>query len=46
MVVQPKFTIIAEGVIFTDQARFWVESDDGKRTLARFIKKETTATIK
>lgn len=40
VIMQPNFTLIAEGIVFTDAAKFWLESDDGKRTLVKVIKKE------
>ncbi|MBK8810720.1 MAG: tape measure protein [Acidobacteria bacterium] len=37
--VQPSFNLILEGVSFTESARAWIESDDGKRTMIRVNKK-------
>lgn len=36
-VFAPNFTIYMSGVTFTDQAKAWVESDDGKRTFVRLM---------
>lgn len=43
VVVQPNFTFIGEGMSFTDEAKLWVQSDDGTRTLVQLIKKEKKA---
>lgn len=40
IVVQPRFTLVAEGVVFKDEAKLWLESDDGTRTLVDLVKKK------
>ncbi|MEQ1645507.1 MAG: hypothetical protein ABL959_18805, partial [Pyrinomonadaceae bacterium] len=40
VIMQPNFTIVVEGVNFTDQAKAWIESDDGTRTLVTIVNKE------
>lgn len=39
MNLQPNFNIVLEGVSFTESARAWIESDDGKRTMIKVNKK-------
>jgi hypothetical protein len=38
--VQPNFTMFVEGVNFDERSRAWIESDGGKRTIVKLIKKE------
>lgn len=40
VMIQPRFTVILDGVIFESKAQAWIESDDGVRTLAKVVKKE------
>lgn len=40
IIVQPNFTLYAEGINFDERAKMWIESDDGKRTTVNVIIKE------
>jgi hypothetical protein len=40
VVMQPQFTLIAQGVIFPDESKVWLMSDDGRRTLVKVIREE------
>jgi hypothetical protein len=40
VVMQPSFTLIAQGVVFTDESKVWLQSDDGRRTLVKVIREE------
>ncbi len=39
--VNPSFVLHAENVTFGDQARVWLESDEGVRTNIKILKRET-----